>query len=367
MTDADRKFMRLALQEAKKGLGRTSPNPCVGAMVVKNGKVAGKGYHKMAGTPHAEVHALRNAGDKARNSTLYVTLEPCNHTGRTPPCTEAILEAGVKRVVIGMPDPNPQVGGGGEDYLASRGVSVTTGILQEKCQAINLPFIKHITTGLPWVILKAGMSMDGRIAPQSGQSSQITNEQSSNQVHKLRDQVDSILVGIETALVDDPSLTTRLPGRKKGRDPLRVILDSGLRLSPTARLLQQKSDAQTWIFCGPAAHEKKRRQLEKTGALIKSVPLAAAGMLDLKAVLSELGKSQVTSLLVEGGGRIHGSFLQKRLVDRVLLFVAPVFLGQQGVPVVNFSGQQNTIDFSQLSILRTRRYGTDLLIEAAFA
>jgi len=358
--------MRLALQEAKKGLGRTSPNPCVGAVVVRNDKVVGKGYHKMAGTPHAEVNALRNAGRKARESILYVTLEPCNHTGRTPPCTEAILEAGVKRVVIGMPDPNPQVSGGGEEYLASKGVLVSTGILQEKCQEINRPFIKHSTTGLPWVILKAGMSLDGRIAARQGRSTRITNEQSRRRVHRLRDQVDGILVGVNTALVDDPSLTTRLPGRKKGRDPLRVILDSGLRLSPTARLLQQKSDAQTWIFCGPEASKKKRHRLEKAGAIIKSVELTAAGNLDLHAVLNELGRNQVTSLLVEGGSLVHGSFVQEGLVDQVLLFVAPVILGDKGVGLVSFTGQTGKKNIPKLNIFRTRRYGTDLLIEGRF-
>ena len=358
--------MRLALTEAKRGIGRTSPNPCVGAVVVKNGKVVGKGYHKMAGTPHAEVHALRYAGSKARNSTLYVTLEPCNHTGRTPPCTEAILQAGVKRTVIGMPDPNPQVSGGGGEYLASRGVSVTTGILQEKCREINLPFIKHTTTGLPWVILKAGMSLDGRIAARQGRSTRITNEQSNRQVHRLRDRVDAMLVGIETALVDDPSLTTRLPGRKKGRDPLRVILDSGLRLSPTARLLQQESDAQTWIFCSPDPSKKKRTRLEEAGAVIKSVPLTAAGSLDPKAVLSELGRSQVTSLLVEGGSRVHGTFLQDGLVDQVLLFIAPMILGEQGVPLASFAGPAGVKNMPGLNIFRTRRYGTDLLIEGRF-
>jgi diaminohydroxyphosphoribosylaminopyrimidine deaminase/5-amino-6-(5-phosphoribosylamino)uracil reductase len=269
-------------------------------------------------------------------------------------------------VVIGMPDPNSQVSGGGGEYLTSRGVSVSIGILQDKCQEINLPFIKHVNTGLPWVILKAGMSLDGRIATRQGQSTQITNDQSRHQVHRLRDRVDTILVGLETALVDDPSLTTRLPGRKKGRDPLRVILDSGLRLSPTARLLQQESDAQTWIFCGSEVDEKKRKKLEKVGAIIKPVPLKSTGKLNLLAVLAELGRSQLNSVLVEGGSRVHGSFLQERLVDQLLLFVAPVFLGEQGVPLVSFGGQQNKIDFSELSILRTRRYGTDLLIEARF-
>jgi len=364
VVDIDHKFMRQALREAKKGIGWTSPNPSVGAVVVKNGTVLGKGYHRKAGTPHAEIHALQQAGPEAEGGTLYVTLEPCNHTGRTPPCTEAVLKAGIARVVIGMPDPNPGVSGGGAEFLVSQGLSVTTSILEQECREINLPFIKHVTTGLPWVILKAGMSIDGRIAARPGQSTMITGNESLRRVHALRSKADAILVGAGTVLVDDPSLTARLPQRQ-GRDPLRVVLDKELRMPESARMLRLKSSAQTWIFCSSKVDKEKRRNLEAAGAVIKTVPVAAEGLLDLKAILAELGKSQVTSLLVEGGSSVHGSFLQANLVDQLLLFVAPLILGEQGVPLATFQGRK-TEHVSKFEITTTRRYGGDILIDGRF-
>jgi len=364
--EIDRNYMRQALREAKKGIGRTSPNPSVGAVIVKNNKVIGKGYHKRAGTAHAEIHALKEAGKRAKEATLYVTLEPCNHTGRTPPCTEAVLKAGITRVVIGLLDPNPGVAGGGAETLASKGVAIASGILENECREIILPFIKHSTTGLPWVIMKAGMSLDGRIAEASGQSTRITGQGSLRRVHAIRNQVDAILVGIGTALVDDPSLTTRLQGRVSGRDPLRLVLDAELRLPETAAMLQQESSAQTWIFCAQGADKKKRSNLERAGAVVKTVPASSRGRLDLKAVLTELGRNQITTVLVEGGSRVHGSFLQANLADQVLLFVAPVFLGNQGVPLVSFSGKNRTEILPQMKIMSTRRYGEDLLIDGRF-
>jgi diaminohydroxyphosphoribosylaminopyrimidine deaminase/5-amino-6-(5-phosphoribosylamino)uracil reductase len=365
VVDIDRNYMRLALREAKKGIGRTSPNPCVGAVVVKNNKVIGKGYHKRAGTPHAEVHALREAGKRAKGATLYVTLEPCNHTGRTPPCTEAVFRTGISRVVIGMLDPNPGVAGGGAETLASKKITVSSGILEKECREINLPFIKHSATGLPWVILKAGMSIDGRIAAGPGQSTRITGQKSLQRVHALRNQVDAILVGVGTAQVDDPSLTTRLHRRGPGRDPLRLVLDAELRLEESVKMIQQESSAQTWIFCGRLADRKKRSKLEKAGAVIKTVPVSK-GVLNLKAVLAELGKAQITSVLVEGGSKVHGSFLQANLADQILLFVAPIFLGDKGVPLASFSGKKKVNLLSQLKIMSTRRYGDDVLIDGRF-
>jgi diaminohydroxyphosphoribosylaminopyrimidine deaminase/5-amino-6-(5-phosphoribosylamino)uracil reductase len=358
--------MRLALREAKKGVGRTSPNPSVGAVVVKNRRVVGKGYHKKAGAPHAEVHALQAAGRKAKDATLYVTLEPCNHTGRTPPCTEAVLRAGISRVVIGMPDPNPKVTGGGADYLASRGVEVSIGVLEHECREINLPFIKHSATGQPWVTLKAGMSIDGKIAALPGQATTITGKQSLRRVHALRNQFDAILVGIGTALVDDPSLTTRLHGSGSGQDPLRVVLDAELRLPASAKMLQQESPAETWIFCARGANKKRRSKLEESGAVIKTVPVTSKGKLDLKAVLTALGNSKVSSLLVEGGSRVHGSFLETGLADHLLLFVAPKFIGEQGVPLVALASKKKKKDLPQLKIIKTSRYGEDVLLEGRF-
>lgn len=358
--------MRLALREAKKGLGRTSPNPCVGALVVKNGTIVGKGYHKRAGTPHAEIHALQSAGKKAKGATLYVTLEPCNHTGRTPPCTEAVIRSGIRRVIIGMQDTNPHVAGGGAGYLASQGLTVVSGVLEEECCDINRPFIKHAATGLPWVILKAGMSIDGRIAVLPGQATMITGRQSLQRVHILRDRVDAILVGVGTILADDPSLTTRLPGSRKGRDPLRVILDSQLQVAPSAKILQQESTSPTWIICSRDADTARRKELETSGAVVKTAPTARKGFLDLTAVLQLLGASAINSLVVEGGSKVHGSFLEAGLVDELLLFVAPKFLGDQGVPLATFSGRQHMADLRPFKIIKTRRYGEDVLLEGRF-
>jgi len=358
----DRAWMQLAIREARKGLGRTSPNPCVGAVVVKNNKLIATGYHRQAGTPHAEVHALRAAGAKARGATIYVTLEPCNHTGKTPPCTQAILASGIKRVVVGMLDPNPLVAGGGCKTLAAQGVEVAQGILVEECRSLNRPFSKHVTTGLPWVIMKAGMSLDGRLALGSGQSAWITNEQSRRQVHRLRDRVDAILIGSGTALADDPALTTRLSGRK-GKDPLRVIMDTALRLPLTARMLYQASSAPTWIFCGPDADAKRAEALVGAGAIIKQVRLDGAGQLDLEAVLCELGRAQCTSVLVEGGSRVHGAFLRAGLVDEVKIFVAPIFIGSDGVPLLDTLGLKNVAGAPRFTTTKVRRLGNDVLIE----
>lgn len=365
MVDIDLNYMRLAIQEAKKGIGRTSPNPSVGAVVVNNGMLVGKGYHKKAGTPHAEINALQAAGSRAKGATLYVTLEPCNHTGRTPPCTEAVLRAGISRLVIGMLDPNPKVAGGGADYLSSQGVKVSSGVLEQECQEINLPFIKHSATGKPWVIMKAGMSIDGRIAALPGQATLITGKHSLHRVHGVRNQVDAILVGIGTALADDPSLTTRLHGSGAGHDPLRVVLDADLRLPASAQMLQQDAPFQTWIFCTRGADKKRRSRLEAAGAVIKTVPVSSIGALDLKAVLKALGQAGITSLLVEGGSRVHGSFLAAGLVDQLLLFIAPKFLGEQGVPLATFSGKKKK-GLPQFKIIKTRRYGDDVLLEGRF-
>ncbi len=361
MGDSDRYFMKLALQEARKGLGRTSPNPSVGAVVVKNGVIVGKGYHKKAGLPHAEPNALQAAGSKAKGATIYVTLEPCNHTGRTPACTQAILQAGIQRVVIGMADPNPKVTGSGTEFLASRGVAVTAGVLEQECCELNRPFIKHATTGLPWVIMKGGMSMDGRIAAGVGRQTPITGPKSLRRVHLLRDRVDAILIGVETAITDDPSLTTRLSGRRQGRDPERIVLDTNLRLLPDAKMLHQDSTAGTWIFCGPAASKEKALALEDAGARVERVELDAANKLDLHAVLKVLGSNQKNSVLVEGGGRVHGSFLQHGLVDEFFVFMAPIFLGEAGVPLVDFSGQGGA-NIPASKYMQTRRLGNDIMI-----
>ena len=327
-------YMEMALAEAAKGLGRTSPNPAVGAVIVKGGEIIGRGYHHRAGSPHAEVHALADAGPGARGATLYVTLEPCNHTGRTPPCTEAILRAGIATVVIGMADPNPRVTGGGGQYLRQQGLLVVNGVLEEQCRALNYPFIKHSATGLPWIIMKAGMSLDGKISLCRGQGTALTGPESQRLVHQLRNRVDAILIGVETALIDNPSLTTRLAGVPETRDPLRIVLDSRLRLSAEARMLTQDSAAATWIVCSQEASLAQEARLVARGAQVVRLPPDQEGRIDLNGLVRFLGDNNLTSVLVEGGARVHGAFYRQGLVDELLLFYAPCIIGDQGIPLV---------------------------------
>ncbi len=330
MNETDLHFMRQALELARKGLGRTAPNPCVGAVIVRDGQIVGSGWHRKAGTPHAEIHAINEAGTACAGATLYVTLEPCNHTGRTPPCSRAVLAAGITRVVVGMADPNP-VAAGGAEFLRSQGVAVDVGILEEECRQLNRPFIKNSNTGLPWIVMKAGMSLDGKISRVRGQGGSITGPESQQRTHELRDQLDAILIGIGTALIDNPALTCRV---EHGRDPLRVILDSQLRLPPEAKMLRQQSDAQTWIFCRKDTPVERQQVLEKAGAVIRRVDADKLGQLDLRDVLRCLGKSGITSVLVEGGAAVHGAFLRAGLADEACLFVAPCFIGDSGTPLL---------------------------------
>lgn len=355
-------YMKLALREALKAKGRTSPNPLVGAVIVTGKTIVGKGFHQKAGTPHAEIYAFAQAGERASGATLYVTLEPCNHHGRTPPCTHAVLQAGIQKVVVGMTDPNPLVSGKGIAFLQSHGVEVVTGILEKECRRINYPFLKWIETGLPWVILKAGVSLDGKIATAKGHSNWITNEKSRRIVHHLRDQVDAILIGVDTALHDDPSLTTRLPG-KGHRDPVRVVLDTNLRLPVTARLITQDSAAATLIFCRSDCDEQRKQKLQQAGAVVVPVTLGVDGQIDLKVVLSELGSREMTSILVEGGGKVHGAFLRHRLVDQVQLFYGPCFLGGDGISLAADLGVAKVDSAPRLLAVNSRRIGDNVLIE----
>ncbi len=333
----DKEFMALALAEAKKGLGRTAPNPCVGAVIVRDGREISRGYHQKAGTPHAEIHALKRAGDNACGATIYVTLEPCNHTGRTPPCSHALAAAGIERVVVGMTDPNPLVSGSGNQYLREQGIEVLTGVLEKECQEINRPFIKHITTGTPFVVMKAGMSLDGKLSYQKGVPGKMTGKESFARLHVLRDSFDAILVGRGTLLADNPSLTTRTP--EGGRDPVRVILDSSLQIPRQSKILHLDSTSQTIIVCGQTADLKKVKQLsELKNVQVYTVAQQQDGGLDLERILRYLGKLGICSLLVEGGAEIHTSFLKRGLVDRVILFMAPLFAGTAGTALLdNFS------------------------------
>jgi diaminohydroxyphosphoribosylaminopyrimidine deaminase / 5-amino-6-(5-phosphoribosylamino)uracil reductase len=363
-TKVDQNFMRLALREARKGLGRTSPNPCVGAVIVRDQVVVSTGYHKKAGTPHAEIHALRKAGASASGATLYVTLEPCNHTGRTPPCSKAILASGIRRVVVGMEDPNPLVDGSGNTFLRSQGVEVVCSVLEAECRAINRPFIKYITHRLPWVVMKAGMSLDGRISYQTHQGGLMTGPESLRKVHRLRDGMDAILVGITTVQVDDPALTTRLL-HGRGKDPIRIILDTHLAISTSSRVLHLDSSAPTWIFCGTGAvNQEKIEQLIQGGRVVVfPVDCGADGRVDLLEVLRLIARQGIMSVFVEGGATVHGAFLRQKLVDHVNLFIAPILAGDAGTPVVrglSISGFEKAI---HLQGLQYSRLGRDIMVE----
>ncbi len=363
--DIDESFMKMALRLAVRAKGRTSPNPLVGALIVKDGEVIGRGYHKKAGTPHAEINAIADAGVMIRGATIYVTLEPCSHQGRTPPCTQAIIESGLARVVIGMADPNPLVTGGGSGYLAAHGLDVVNGVLADRCRRINRPFIKWVTKGRPWVIMKAGLSLDGRMAASSGKPGWISNEKSRGYGHILRSQVDGILVGIGTVLADNPSLTTRLPGRGHS-NPTRIVLDTKLRMPPTAKMLTLRSGGKTIVFCAANAPLDKKKILQRAGAAPVPVKVDNNGRLELEDILSELGKRQISSLLVEGGSEVHTSFLDHGLVDQVNLFYGPFFIGGDGVPMAASLGLDVVERVPRLQDVSSRCFGDDVMIEGYF-
>lgn len=359
-TEQDIVYMRLALREARKGLGRTSPNPCVGAVIVKNGRVIAKGYHKKAGTPHAEIHVLQAAGEDVRGATMYVTLEPCNHTGKTPPCSHAVAAAGISRVVVGMGDPNPLVDGSGITYLRQRNIEVVSGVLEKECREINYPFAKHITTGMPWITMKAGVSLDGKVNYEKGRSGWITGPESGKAVHRLRNVYDAIMIGSNTGKIDNPSLTTRLAG-VKSRDPLRIILDRTLSLAADARVFTVDSKAEAWVFCSETIAKERITEVESRG--VKVFPVQCGNQkLDMRQVFRVLGEKSITSVLVEGGAAVHGALLAERLYDYANLFVAPIFAGEDGIPLVTGYVTDRRSNAVSLKDVRFKRLGDDIMI-----
>jgi len=361
MNSADEKYMRMALRLAEKAKGRTSPNPMVGAVVVKGGKVIASGYHRKAGEPHAEAIALRKAGSKAKGATLYVTLEPCSHTDkRTPPCTPLVLQSGVKRVVIAMIDHNPRVAGRGIKILKKAGLDVVTGVLEEDARRLNEAFIKYITTGMPFVTLKIAQTLDGKIATASGESKWITGEKAREEGRRLRAINDAVLVGINTVLKDNPSLTTRIPG---GRDPIRVIVDSRLRTPLTAKVITQKSSVATCIATLDTMPKKKLVKLLDAGAEILPAR-GRKGQVDLKYLMKMLGSFGVTSVLIEGGAEVNASALQAGIVDKVVMFIAPMIM--TGTDALCCIGGRSPATLNRAVRLRaviTRRVGQDLMVE----
>ena len=352
----DEKYMRMALSLAFRGTGCVSPNPRVGCVLVREGVVVGWGFHGRYGGPHAETEALKVAGDKALGATAYVTLEPCSHFGKTPPCADALVRAGVRRVVVGVRDPNPKVDGGGMRRLREADVHCVEGVLEEACREINRGFFRVLEAGRPWITAKGACSWDGMLALADGQSRWITNERSRRVAHVLRREHDAVLVGIGTVLADDPALTVR---GASGVSPRPVVLDTALRLPENAALPRDK---RALIFCGPEVPEERRDVLRRRGAEVVAVSQKSPGRLDLEEVLTALVQRGVLSLLLEGGSATLGAFFQQRLVDAVALFLAPKLLGC-GLP---FSGELSFRAMDEVLVLGASTWtplGDDVLLE----
>jgi diaminohydroxyphosphoribosylaminopyrimidine deaminase/5-amino-6-(5-phosphoribosylamino)uracil reductase len=357
----DEKYMRMALRLAEKARGRTSPNPMVGAVVVKDGKIISRGWHRKAGEPHAEAIALKKAGAAADGATLYVTLEPCSHTGkRTPPCSPLVIQSGITRVVVAMVDPNPKVSRGGVKALSAAGIDVISGVVEAEARKLNEAYIKHIKTGMPFVTLKIAQTLDGKIATAWGESKWITGEKAREEAHKLRDINDAILVGINTVLKDNPSLTTRIP---EGRDPIRVIVDSSLRIPLNAKVLAQKSSAKTIVATLASAPKGKMTKLQKAGVEVLTVK-AVAGRVDLRDLMRKLGKMDIMSVLVEGGAEINFSALKSGIVDKAVLFIAPVLMtGKDALCSIGGTAPKKLSQALRLRDVTSHLVGQDLMVE----
>jgi len=352
--------MEKALSLAARGKGRTSPNPLVGAVIVKGNKIIASDYHRKAGTPHAEILALKKAGKKAKGATLYINLEPCCHTEKkTPPCTKSIIKSGIKKVVIAMIDPNPEVSGRGIKELRKAGIETEVGIMEAKAKKLNEAFIKFITKKEPFVILKIAQSIDGKIAASKGESKWITGEKAREYVHRLRNEVDAVLVGIGTVKKDNSSLTCRIRG---GRNPHRIIADSNLQIPLNAKVLKHK-DNKTIIATTKTANKKKINLLKSYG--IKLLILKSkAGKIDLKRLIKEMGKLNITSVMIEGGSSINASALSSGIVDKVMFFTAPRIIGGvDAVPSVGGKSPASLKDAIQLKNIRVTNIGEDILVE----
>ena len=373
--ETDKQFLERALDLGRQGIGLTSPNPCVGAVIVQNGAIVGSGSHTYEGLKHAEVLALEQAGEHARGATLYLNLEPCCHQGRTPACVDAIVAAGIARVVASMEDPNPLVSGQGLERLRAAGIAVTAGILQLEARALNEAFAKYIRHHTPLITLKAAMTLDGKIAPPSGESHNptalgvsaahagwITSEEARAHVQELRHQHDAILVGVGTVIADDPLLTDRT-ARPRRRPLLRVVVDSRLRVPLESRLVKTAKD-DVLVFCS-FAEDQKRRELRKRGVRVEQIAGSTGdGRTDLAAVAHQLGGMAITSLMIEGGALVNGAALDAGIVDKVFLYYAPKILaGNSSVPFAMGAGFARMSDAAYVKSIRLHRFGEDFAVE----
>jgi diaminohydroxyphosphoribosylaminopyrimidine deaminase / 5-amino-6-(5-phosphoribosylamino)uracil reductase len=354
---ADLKYMQRALELAATARGRTSPNPMVGCVVVRDGAVIGEGFHARAGDPHAEVIALRAAGDTLADATLYVSLEPCAHQGRTPPCTGLLLEKRPARVVVAMQDPNPKVAGKGVAILRDAGIAVDVGILETEARRLNEWYIKHITTGRPFVIAKCAMTLDGKLATRTGQSKWITGETARRHVHHLRSEIDAILVGDRTVAMDDPSLTAR-PEAPAAKQPVRIVLSKGHALNLDRKIFAANGGGPTWLALPQGI------KVDGAGEILP-LPADDTGAVEIKALMDELGKRDILSLLIEGGGETLASAFEAGVVDKVMFYVAPKILGgRHAITAVEGEGAATLDDAIELEQLTTTALGDDLLVEA---
>lgn len=351
--------MKLALELAANAKGRTSPNPLVGAVVVKDNRVVGCGWHRKAGTPHAEVHALRQAGELAKGADVYVSLEPCSHYGKTPPCAKALVEAGVNNVYAAMLDPNPKVAGNGFKILQAAGIHVEYGFLEDEARKLNEVFLKWIMHKQPFVVMKAAMTLDGKIATVNGQSKWITNETSRAYGYKLRDIYDGILVGINTVIADDPALTSRVEG---GKNPIRIVVDSTLKIPLTTNLLHDKK-APVIVATTKLASAEKVAQLQQLGVEVLIIDTDEVNRVDMTKLMQVLGQKNICSILVEGGAEIHGSLVEHKLIDKVYFFIAPKLVGGKNAktPVAG-NGISNLAEAIALQDITTENLAGDILI-----
>ena len=363
MLKTDHDFMSETIEQALLGKGLTSPNPMVGAILVNDGKIVGRGFHRYDLRKHAEVWAIENAKDKTNGATLYVNLEPCCHQGRTAPCCDQIIKSGIVHVVAAMKDPNPIVGGKGLEKLMEAGIKVTVGIREKEAQKLNEAYSKYIVLGQPFVTVKAGVTLDGKIAPEKGSQRWITGLESKHWAHQLRLESDSILVGIGTILQDNPRLTDR-SGQERNRPLIRVILDSKLRLPLNSNLVNSVEDGDIIVFCSEDRDLDRHKKIEDRGIQIIPVAKIAQGI-PLKIVLNELGRREITSLLIEGGSEVNFSALQSKIIDKLICLVAPKILG--GPAGIRLFGGQGFATLEEAPLLffsKTQKLGQDLMIEA---
>jgi diaminohydroxyphosphoribosylaminopyrimidine deaminase / 5-amino-6-(5-phosphoribosylamino)uracil reductase len=354
----DEYYMRLALQMAGATVGQTGVNPSVGCVIVKQGRIIGMGAHLQRGSHHAEIHALQMAGDEAKGSTVYVTLEPCSHYGRTPPCAERLVTEKVSRVVIAALDPNPKVAGRGVERLRSNGIAVEVGVLASESKLMNEVFNKYITTGLPFVTVKTASTLDGKIAAASGDSKWITGESSREYVHALRARYHAIMVSVDTVIADDPSLTTRLP--LPAKQPVRVIVDSKLRIPLDARVVQDQA-SRTIVLTTKLASMEQIMRLNALG--VEVLKCGDGPHVDLNQAMRQLGEQDIASILLEGGGRLNGAMLEARLIDKMVLFFAPKLIGGSGAPGnFTYQGAERMNDALSLRDVQVEQFGQDVCI-----